>query len=456
MLKPPASGRAGVSADIMSTHKYADELRNLGSPAIDTRHYVIHVRKKYPRAYAPWSSQEEAILIGMHQDGASIAELSASLQRQASAIENRLMKLGLFEGANEAEYRRKISTTSADTEEDRKILAEQMVELGFEMDSTQEYIATVGSGAHCVVAGPGSGKTRTLVGRVVNLLHHGVPPEEIALVSHTRAAGHELKSRLGPRWGKRLGHIGTFHSLAGRLLRRLDRNTPRIGHETAFDAMLEQATVALKQDKSISTFKHLVIDEFQDTSDLQFEFLECLSDVAESIMVVGDPNQMIFEWAGVDAALFDRFCTVFPRAERHYLSLSYRCPDEILTYAQAYMAVPVNLTAFAPGGEVEEGSYVDLTEALLRTRVLLEHTTYAPHDTAVLVRYGYQRDEALACLDLPRSNVLTIHQAKGREWPFVIVLYDDQYAEPFSTEEQRILYVAATRASRRLVMLRRT
>ncbi|MDR6224539.1 ATP-dependent helicase [Desmospora profundinema] len=73
-------------------------------------------------------------------------------------------------------------------------------------------------GPIAVFAGPGSGKTTVLTRRVRILLHRGVPPERLMVVTFTRAAAYEMRERLEKEETSRLW-MGTFHSLFLRLLR---------------------------------------------------------------------------------------------------------------------------------------------------------------------------------------------------------------------------------------------
>ena len=74
-----------------------------------------------------------------------------------------------------------------------------------------------------IIAGAGTGKTRTLVSRLARLLQEGVLPERVLLVTFSRRAASELIRRAGqlvePRMAKRV-EAGTFHSIAHRILRR--------------------------------------------------------------------------------------------------------------------------------------------------------------------------------------------------------------------------------------------
>lgn len=94
-----------------------------------------------------------------------------------------------------------------------------------------------------VIAGAGSGKTRTLASRVARLIEDGVPPDRILLLTFTRRAAAEMLRRAGSLvdhsatgrvWG------GTFHSIANRLLRR---NAPAVGLDDGF-TVLDQGDVA--------------------------------------------------------------------------------------------------------------------------------------------------------------------------------------------------------------------
>ena len=73
-----------------------------------------------------------------------------------------------------------------------------------------------------VVAGAGSGKTRTLIYRVARLIESGVPPPTILLLTFTRRAAQEMLRRVERLVGDRGGEVsgGTFHSFANNVLRR--------------------------------------------------------------------------------------------------------------------------------------------------------------------------------------------------------------------------------------------
>lgn len=79
------------------------------------------------------------------------------------------------------------------------------------------------------VAGPGSGKTATLVSRVTALIEAGTPPEQIVLLTFTNAAAHEMAERLAACIGDRTEamFVGTLHAFA---LHNLKRFADRLGY----------------------------------------------------------------------------------------------------------------------------------------------------------------------------------------------------------------------------------
>lgn len=105
-----------------------------------------------------------------------------------------------------------------------------------ELNEEQYKVVTTGDGPCLVLAGAGSGKTRTLVYRVAYLLEKGVDPSRILLVTFTNKAAKEMVSRIEsllhnqPKglWG------GTFHHIGNRLLRIYGRE---IGIEPNFNIL---------------------------------------------------------------------------------------------------------------------------------------------------------------------------------------------------------------------------
>jgi len=99
-----------------------------------------------------------------------------------------------------------------------------------ELNPEQRKAVELPDGPILVIAGAGSGKTRTLAYRVAHLVRQGVKPERILLLTFTRRAAQEMLRRAqaalgrrsrGETVGGRFGRVwgGTFHAIANRLLR---------------------------------------------------------------------------------------------------------------------------------------------------------------------------------------------------------------------------------------------
>lgn len=95
-------------------------------------------------------------------------------------------------------------------------------DLAAELNAEQGAAATYGEGPLLVIAGAGTGKTRTLVYRVAHLIEQGVAPERILLLTFTRRAAHEMLSRAERLVGSASARVqgGTFHATGHRLLRQ--------------------------------------------------------------------------------------------------------------------------------------------------------------------------------------------------------------------------------------------
>ena len=94
-------------------------------------------------------------------------------------------------------------------------------ELTGQLNPEQAAAALYGDGPLLIVAGAGTGKTRTLIYRVAHLLQRGVKPERILLLTFTRRAAQEMLTRAERLVGAVSGHVhgGTFHGTGNRLLR---------------------------------------------------------------------------------------------------------------------------------------------------------------------------------------------------------------------------------------------
>jgi DNA helicase-2/ATP-dependent DNA helicase PcrA len=105
-----------------------------------------------------------------------------------------------------------------------------------ELNEQQLAAVTAPPGPALVIAGAGSGKTRTLTYRVAYLLEQGIPPDRILLLTFTNKAAREMMRRVSDLLGHELASLwgGTFHSIGNRILRQ---HAGALGYQRDFTIM---------------------------------------------------------------------------------------------------------------------------------------------------------------------------------------------------------------------------
>ena len=99
---------------------------------------------------------------------------------------------------------------------------------GRKLDSQQMECIVKDSHSHLIIAGAGTGKTTTIIGKVKYLLATGkIQPQEFLILSFTNAAASEMKARLMAETDQKL-YVATFHKLGYDIIRRADSITPKV------------------------------------------------------------------------------------------------------------------------------------------------------------------------------------------------------------------------------------
>ncbi|MBI4373163.1 MAG: UvrD-helicase domain-containing protein, partial [Candidatus Omnitrophica bacterium] len=319
-----------------------------------------------------------------------------------------------------------------------------------------------------IVAGAGTGKTRTLTGRLAYLIEKGIPPDRVLALTFTNKAAKEMAERVESRimnnelWNKNqeknpvihnsqfIIHgkgpfIGTFHSLGARILRveaellgrdrnfvifddsdslqlikkllktetlrdresdysgaadisrkisRLKNNI--ISRETVlnssgdgeliiklfhryekellknnafdFDDLIEKVVHIFKYNPKVlekyrKRFRHILIDEYQDLNNKQYELVKFLVGDSPRISVVGDDQQMIYSFRGSNFRIFMDFEKDWPDANVILLEENYRSASNIIKAASALIANNVNQKPKTLWTKKEAGSPVKIIEA---------------------------------------------------------------------------------------------
>jgi DNA helicase-2/ATP-dependent DNA helicase PcrA len=256
------------------------------------------------------------------------------------------------------------------------------------LDSDQRAAAEIVDGPLLIVAGPGTGKTRTLTHRIAHLIaDHGIAPEACLAITFTRRAAGEMRERLASLLSDGRGPrvpVMTFHALGLAILReqedRLGLGAPlRVAGESEALAVARETlgVSALEASRLISDraarpeayeralharglvdfddlialpvgllatqadlaahyrarWPHLSVDEYQDVDAQQYQLVRLLATGAASLCAIGDPDQAIYGFRGTDVRFFRQFPSDYPAARVVSLTRNYRSTRTIVDAA---------------------------------------------------------------------------------------------------------------------------
>ena len=374
-----------------------------------------------------------------------------------------------------------------------------------ELNEAQKEAAVTTTGPLLILAGAGSGKTKTLTHRIARLITEGgAYPSQILAVTFTNKAAKEMRERLAHLVGQPndrsfMPWMGTFHSICVRLLRMdgvaidvpknfviydeddrqgmikqilkshnlTDKDmkpsavssaisnaknalqTPEEYEAAAnypffkniakvyaeyearrkdaraldFDDLLIEAVRLLRDAPDIRAkwrahFKHILIDEYQDTNAAQYQIVKLLVNEDRNICVVGDDWQSIYSWRGADFTNILNFERDFPGATVVKLEQNYRSTGSILEAANEVISKNTQRTDkklwtdAGSGMPVQvHGANDDAEEARVVAERISTHVTMGARkydDFAVLYRtnaQSYTLERALLQMRVPYQIV---------------------------------------------------
>ena len=212
-----------------------------------------------------------------------------------------------------------------------------------------------------ILAGPGSGKTRTVAHRCAHLLCvDRIPAHRLLVLCYNRSASSTLRRRIRDLAGPdaRGITIATFHSLAMRLLGISPAEAFRNGETPPdFEAILAKATSMLNGDQEIAGFNedqvlhslmgnwsHILIDEYQDIDQAQYDLVSAIAgrtrqtpDTKLSILAVGDDDQNIYAFRDTSTRFIQKFMEDYG-AKTLTLLENYRSTQNIILAANTLIA----------------------------------------------------------------------------------------------------------------------
>jgi len=356
-----------------------------------------------------------------------------------------------------------------------------------DLNEAQLAAVTYLDGPLLVIAGAGSGKTRTLVYRVAYLVEQGIDPGGILLLTFTRKAAQEMLWRAGRLLDDTCKQVtgGTFHAVSNVLLRRygrhlgyppnftiLDRSdaegivnllksslslsgagkrfpTKRViinlfskainrsvsledlvydeyahlseyledllsllDHYVNFklehalmdydDLLVNWQRVMLEapgvREEIAARYRHVLVDEYQDTNSIQGEIVRLLAAGHRNIMAVGDDSQSIYSFRGANFRNIMEFPRIFPETRIVKLEENYRSTQPILNLGNAIISRAGEKYTKSLFSSIEEGDKPVIYEArdsADEARYILDRISarraagVAYSDMAVLFRSGF-------------------------------------------------------------------
>lgn len=339
-------------------------------------------------------------------------------------------------------------------------------EARMEFNAEQNRALRAGPRPVLVLAGPGTGKTRTLMGRIAYLLRKGEQPRRMLVVTFTRRAANELRERLIATQGQEeaLPQADTLHAAAYEVWTRVQGDAPVLLSEDAArrvfaaanpelgpagvkqawndlsraresrvvsdraEGAAERAELAARyarqkqdwnlvdytdllefwlaqatEERAHHPYAHILVDEVQDLSRLQWELLQALAPQDGSgFWAIGDPRQSIYGFRGAVEDIAAAMRARWPDLEVVSLSRNYRSAENLVRLAgkvfpgvQGLLAEnprPGRIALFQASSAAREAAWVaDQTRTLLGGSAHWEADRGAkgglsPGDVAVLVR----------------------------------------------------------------------
>ncbi|WP_291218568.1 3'-5' exonuclease [Hydrogenophaga sp.] len=361
------------------------------------------------------------------------------------------------------------------------------------MDLQQEQVArTLGEGHRVIHGSAGSGKTMILVFRAQQLAAAAQADRPILVLCFNRTLAQRIEGQLRLRGVDERVVVRTFHSWCQDMVRAYQLEVPKgLTGSAYFEALAETVN------RSVATglvpagqYTALLIDEAHDFEDAWLQMAaRMVTPATNSLLVLYDDAQSIyqkkrrkfnFSSVGIQAQGRTSVLKLNYRNTAEVLALAMHCAQSLLSDrvetedavqsvlpATAGRRGPVPVLMLARNAREEAELVAERIEQALAAGRTLD-------EVAVLFRIKRHMDDVAAALrrrriavqsmndpqfkafdwSKPSVKLLTLHSAKGLEFPLVVVAALD--AMPFKDEaieeEVRLLYVGMTRATHELVL----
>jgi DNA helicase-2/ATP-dependent DNA helicase PcrA len=410
-----------------------------------------------------------------------------------------------------------------------------------------------------VIAGAGSGKTKTIVDRVKSLTRGGGDPRKIRVLAYTNDVSKELNNRINPKikhvnigdhfsqfdvpvstfssWCKEIldkylgekykGYrllipegaklklrgiakdvgfssykeqckvidiletsinrccslkktIERYYSLENinltkvRKVRELFKEYKKQENLYDYNDFIKLSVEEVKSNNAIAksvsrAFKHIIVDEMQDSNKLQWKLLTLLTKEGTNLFCVGDPAQSIYGFRGASYREIERFKLKFDNAEIYRLAGNFRTTESILeltNFVRTRLGYK-ELKCCTTGGnlpQLVESTRFDQLLVWLRRTLIERRAKFPKESVQILIRTNKAVEQAISVikederlssdLQVKRIKIMTMHGSKGTESDACFVV-DPRLTDNWLQKKEdtlRLLYVALTRAKKHLVI----
>lgn len=225
------------------------------------------------------------------------------------------------------------------------------------LNKAQEEIVRAENPALLVIAGPGSGKTWTIVRRIAYLVKvKRVDPDRILVLAYNRNAVRELRSRLQELIGSIASRLRvfTFHGLALALLGYV-QGSQRLSKDEEFQQLLQETCdliehgddlenedTQVRRIQLLGNVEYIFVDEYQDVAEDEYRLIKLIAGLGDSgdesrsvqinLCVIGDDDQNLYQFRGTNPKYIVQFESEY-QAQRFLLTENYRSTELIIEAA---------------------------------------------------------------------------------------------------------------------------
>ena len=320
------------------------------------------------------------------------------------------------------------------------------------LNENQLLAVKITKGPNILLAPAGSGKTKTLVNRIVHLINQGINPNNILVLAFNKKAELELTTRLNQKFHLQT-NIKTFHAFGNQLVKKYlnyDFDTEfkkdkEVNNNKEYNRLFSQIKNNLLTNQEIKDYKiwklfdqylneqeqeklynfddmiylaikllldnqelrnkvqqqyqYILIDEFQDLNKSQQMLIDIIAKPQNNLFVVGDDDQMIYRFRGATEDGILNYEKRYSICSKNILTINYRSTKNIIEHANQIISYNQNRVNKDIKAYQNEDGKLDLiiennmyNETIKIVEYLKRYKSNEYSDVAILYRYNQYGD----------------------------------------------------------------